>query len=84
LAKLQRVRREKVAYAPIEVNRESLTIMGVTFPDIDSLELAASGIGTNMFEGFVPTPKHIEIMRDFMLDKITGKQALERAGIITS
>jgi putative transcriptional regulator len=71
-----------MTYTPIEVNRENLTIMGVPFPDIDSLESAASGIGTNMFEGFVPTPKIVEIMRDFLLNKITDKEALKQLGVI--
>ena len=58
-------------YSPIEVNKNKLTLMGVKFPDINTLESAANAIGTNMFEGFVPTKNSIIIIRDFMIDKIS-------------
>ena len=54
-------------YAPIDINRESLTIMGVLFPDLETLESAAGAIGSNMFEGFTPTRRGIEIIRDYCL-----------------
>ena len=31
----------------------------------------ANAIGSNMFEGFKPTPKGIEIIRDYVIGKIT-------------
>lgn len=55
----------------IEINRSNLTIMGVKFSDIETLERTASAIGSNMFEGFKPTPKGIEIIRDYVTDKIS-------------
>jgi len=58
-------------YSPIEVNKNELTLMGVKFPDINTLESTANAIGTNMFEGFVPTQNSIIIIRDFMTDKIS-------------
>ena len=58
-------------YSPIDVNKNELTLMGVKFPDINTLESAANAIGTNMFEGFVPTKNSIIIIRDFMIDKIS-------------
>jgi len=61
-------------YTPIAVDRKALTIMGVPFPDLETLEQIARGIGTNMFEGFVPTPRSVEIIRDFCLDKITPEE----------
>jgi len=61
----------KKMYSPIEVNRSELTLMGVKFPDINTLESTANAIGTNMFEGFVPTKNSIIIIRDFMIDKIS-------------
>ena len=60
-----------MAFKPILVDRENLTILGVKFPDIDTLNKTANAIGTNIFEGFEPTPKGIEIIRDYIMDKIT-------------
>jgi putative transcriptional regulator len=60
-----------MAYKPITVDRQNLTIMGVRFPDLPALESAANAIGSNMFEGFEPTAKSITIIRDYLLDKIT-------------
>jgi putative transcriptional regulator len=45
--------------------------MGVRFPDLDTLNSTANAIGSNMFEGFEPTPKSIELIRDYLSDKIT-------------
>ena len=56
-------------YKPIEVNKEKLTIMGVKFPDLKTLENTAYGIGSNMYEGFEPTPGRIEIIRDYIIGK---------------
>lgn len=58
-------------YTPIPVNRKNLTIMGVKFPNIETLEIAAGSLGSNMFEGFQPTRKEIEIIRDYCLGKLT-------------
>ncbi|GHV70493.1 hypothetical protein AGMMS49928_18500 [Spirochaetia bacterium] len=63
-----------MAYKPIEVDRKNLTLMGVSFPDLATLESAASAIGSNMFEGFEPTVNSIEIIRDYVCDKITLQQ----------
>jgi len=60
-----------MAFKPIPIDRENLTLYGVKFPDIDTLNKTANAIGTNTFEGFEPTPKGIEIIRDFVMDKIT-------------
>jgi len=59
-----------MAYAPIAVDRDELTIMGVQFPDKGSLDRAASALGSNMYEGFEPTPDLIELYRDFVAGKI--------------
>ncbi|MEA5140581.1 antitoxin VbhA family protein [Arcicella rigui] len=48
----------------IEIDRINLTIMGVKFSDLRTLDSTANAIGSNMFEGFQPTPKGIEIIRD--------------------
>ncbi len=55
----------------IDIDRNKLTIMGVEFSDLKTLESTANAIGSNMFEGFKPTPKGIEIIRDYVIGKIT-------------
>ena len=55
----------------IDIDRNKLTIMGVKFSDLKTLENTANAIGSNMFEGFKPTTKGIEIIRDYVIDKIT-------------
>ena len=54
-----------MAYKPIDIDRQNLTIMGIRFSDIDTLNSAANAIGSNMFEGFEPTPRLVEIYRDY-------------------
>jgi putative transcriptional regulator len=58
-------------FNPIEIDRSNLTIMGVKFADLKSLESTANALGSNMFEGYEPTPKGIEIIRDYVAGKIT-------------
>ena len=58
-------------FNPIEIDRSNLTIMGVKFSDLKSLESTANALGSNMFEGYEPTPKGIEIIRDYVTEKIT-------------
>ena len=55
----------------IEIDRINLTIMGVKFSDLRTLDSTANAIGSNMFEGFQPTPKGIEIIRDYVTGKIS-------------
>ena len=52
-------------YAPLTVDRDALTIMGVPFPDLRTPENIAAGIGSNLFGGSQPTKKKIEIIRDY-------------------
>jgi len=63
-----------MSYAPIVINRNALTIMDIPFPDLETLENTAEAIGSNMFEGFRPTKKGIEIIRDYCLGKMTFAQ----------
>lgn len=58
-------------YREIEIDRENLTLMGVKFPSLNALESTANAIGSNMFEGFEPTQKSIEIIRDYILGDIS-------------
>ena len=67
---------KKMSYAPIAINRDRLTIMDVPFPNLEILESTADAIGSNMFEGFVPTQKGIEIIRDYCLGVITVEQLM--------
>jgi len=66
-----------MAYKPIEVDRQNLTIMGIKFSDIDTLNSTANAIGSNMFEGFEPTPRLIEIIRDYRERKISSGGFIE-------
>jgi hypothetical protein len=52
-------------YKTIDIDRENLTIMGVKFSDLKSLESTANAIGTNMFEGFEPTKELIQLYVDW-------------------
>jgi len=58
-------------YKTIDVDKKNLTIMGVQFSDLQTLNDIANAIGSNMFEGFEPTPKSIVLIRDYMIGKIT-------------
>jgi hypothetical protein len=64
-------------YTPIKIDRENLTIMGVNFSSINNFEAAVNALGTVMFEGFDPTLKSIEIIRDYLSDKITLGQLVQ-------
>jgi putative transcriptional regulator len=60
-----------MAYTRIFIDEDNLTLLGVPFPDKETLNKTAHAIGSNMFEGFEPTPRSIEIIRDYVTDKIT-------------
>jgi putative transcriptional regulator len=53
--------------------------MGVPFSNLDILESTAQAIGSNMFEGFAPTPKSVEIIRDYILGKISVPELIQIA-----
>ena len=63
--------------ASLDIDRNNLTIMGVKFSNLKTLENTANVIGSNMFEGFQPTPKRVEIIRDYVLGKITLAQLIQ-------
>jgi hypothetical protein len=63
----------------IDIDRKNLTIMGVKFPNLKTLESTANAIGSNMFEGYRPTPKGIEIIRDYVIGKITLTELIKFA-----
>jgi putative transcriptional regulator len=64
-------------YKPVEIDRENLTIMGVNFSSVSNFDAAVNALGTVMFEGFDPTPKSMEIIRDYLSDKITLGQLIK-------
>lgn len=58
-------------YNPLEIDRKNLTLMGVKFSDLKTLENTANAIGTNMFEGFEPTKELIELYLDWKKSTIS-------------
>jgi putative transcriptional regulator len=68
-----------MSYSPIEIDRKNLTIMGVNFSSVGNFEATINAIGTVMFEGFIPTTRNIEIIRDYLSDKITLAQLIKLA-----
>ncbi len=66
-------------YKPISIDRKNLTIMGVQFPDLATLDSTASAIGSNMFEGFEPTETNIVLIRDYVTGKVSFLQFVEAA-----
>jgi putative transcriptional regulator len=58
-------------FKPMEVDRTNLTIMGVAFADERTFESTANALGSNMFEGFEPTPKGVELIRDYVMGEIS-------------
>ena len=58
-------------YQTIDIDRINLTIMGVKFSNLKALEKTASAIGTNMFEGFVPTAELIQLYIDWKSGEIS-------------
>jgi putative transcriptional regulator len=66
-------------YKPIQIDRESLTIMDVSFPNLATLNSTANAIGSNMYEGFEPSKNHIALIRDYVMNKITFLQFIEAA-----
>jgi hypothetical protein len=65
-------------YTPIEINRKNLTIMGVNFSSVNNFDATVNALGTVMFEGFDPTPRSIEIIRDYLADNITLGQLIQQ------
>lgn len=66
-------------YNTIEIDRKNLTLMGVEFTDLQTLENTANAIGSNMFEGFRPTRQGIILIRDYITGQLTFDQFLEEA-----
>lgn len=65
-------------YKMLEIDRKNLTLMGVKFPDLRTLENTANALGTNMFEGFEPTKELIELYLDWKNGEIKESVFLKR------
>ena len=63
-------------YSEIEIDRQELTIMGVKFNSLRELENTANAIGSNMFEGFVPTKEIIQLYKDWKNRQISESDFL--------
>jgi putative transcriptional regulator len=63
-------------YKEIDIDRKNLTLMGVKFSDIKTLENTASAIGSNMFEGFEPTKELVQLYVDWKTGGISDSDLL--------
>jgi putative transcriptional regulator len=61
-------------YKAIDIDRNKFTLMGVSFPDLETLNSVANAIGSNMYEGFEPTADRIALIRDYVMNKISFPQ----------
>ena len=68
-----------MSYTPISISREALTIMDVPFPSLEAWESASVAIGSNMFEGYEPTKRGIEIIRDYTTGKLSFDELINVA-----
>lgn len=62
----------------IDFNRKDLTIYGVKFPDLDTLNSVATVLASQIYEGFKPNKALIEIYRDYRLGKINQNELAQR------
>ncbi len=65
-------------YKAIEIDRKNLTLMGVKFPDLKTLENTANAIGSNMFEGLEPTKELIQLYVDLKNNIISESDLLTK------
>lgn len=65
-------------YQRINIDRTNLTILGVKFADLKTLENTANAIGTNMFEGFEPTTELIQLYVDWKSGEISEANLLNK------
>lgn len=65
-------------YKTIDIDRKKLTLMGVQFSDLKTLENTANAIGTNMFEGFEPTKELVQLYLDWKKGLLTENDLLTK------
>lgn len=63
-------------YKEIDIDRKNLTLMGVKFSDLKTLENTANAIGSNMFEGFEPTKELVQLYVDWKTGGISDTDLL--------
>jgi len=63
-----------LSFKPIEVDRQGLTIMGVPFPDLVTLDGVARALGSSMYAGLEPTPMDVEAIRDHCTGRTTFEE----------
>ena len=63
----------------IIIDRKDLTIAGVKFSDIATLNSVADALASQMFEGFNPTPQQISIIRDYLCGEIALSDVFDYA-----
>lgn len=54
----------------IDFNRKKLTIYGVKFPDLNTLDSVARVLASQIYEGFKPNKALVKAYRDYRMDKI--------------
>jgi putative transcriptional regulator len=60
-------RHSEMTFRPIKMDRERLTIMGVKFPDEETLDAVDDAVGSAMYEGYRPRRQDIEMFRDIAI-----------------
>lgn len=61
----------------IDFDRQNLTIYGVKFQDLNTLNSVASAIASQVYEGFKPNKALVEVYRDYRLGKINQKDLVK-------
>lgn len=69
-------------YKTIDIDRKNLTLMGVKFSNLKTLENTANAIGTNMFEGFEPTKELVQLYVDWKTGTISDSDLLTKLNAI--
>ena len=66
-------------FTPIYIDRGGLTIMGVAFPDLETLNGVARALGSGMYDGLEPTPLDVEAIRDHCTGRTTFEEMVAAA-----
>jgi putative transcriptional regulator len=65
-------------FKSIDIDKTNLTIMGVKFADLETLESTANALGSNMFEGFEPTQELVQLYVDWKTGVISESELLPK------
>jgi hypothetical protein len=70
--------KESVVRNRLNADRDTLTIMGVPFPDVKTFNDTIRAVYPGMIEGDLnPTPRRIGLMRDYFLNVISLDKYVE-------